>query len=645
MSRRGQLLLLLLLQVGSASADLYRVRNTRDTGDYSLRWAITEATNRPGRDKIVFAPRLAGRSIVLATALPAVSDARTVIDGDIDGDGAPDIAINGRNLVIGDGLKLNGRNCTVRGLAIVNFPSNGIELGSAYSTVRGCHIGVNLPGTAAARNGSHDILMYSYYNTIGGATTADRNVIAGGDVAVNTSGIYSEDSAGNLIYGNTFGLKRNGLESLGGGYCGVRVNSDGPNYIGGAGPGQGNVFGGLETGIELSPGMGCEIAGNYFGLGTDGNTTVAIGNTCIYVTLGSRDNVIGGKTDGARNIFGAAHTALRFVGPAPGGDKVQGNYFGLNAAGTQQKRLLRGIFMIPGTGTLGAQLIGGGTAKAGNYFTAKSTSPTPYGIHIVGGAGDGTVIRNNKFGVRPDGHDARGMHFGIYNWGAHNLYIDDNLFARLRYGLNTRQSGSNPRLNRNTFRNCFCAVQIEMIGRCRLGNLGNTSAADDGGNRFRRSNTWHIRNQGPYKIMAEGNNFGTTLRSEINAKIWDRREGDGYGRVDFSPLMGGVLPAGYSAGVLAITTATAVPADAGAEIVFSLTAPGDVTVTVRNVAGRSVKTLCRGKQCEAGTTTLLWNAEGDGGVRVPSGVYLVDIAAKAADGTQARALASLSVNR
>jgi hypothetical protein len=215
MGRPGLLPLLVLLQVGSASADVYRVRNTKDSGDYSLRWAILEANKHAGRDKIVFAPKLAGRVILPATALPPFMDRRTIIDGDIDDDGAPDIAINGKNLADGDGLQLKGPSCRARGLAITNFPRHGIYIEGSYSNVQGCHIGVNLAGTAAARNGSDDILMYSHYNTIGGATPADRNVIAGGDIAAETNGIYSCDSGENHIHGNTFGLKRNGIEALG----------------------------------------------------------------------------------------------------------------------------------------------------------------------------------------------------------------------------------------------------------------------------------------------------------------------------------------------------------------------------------------------------------------------------------------------
>ena len=64
-----------------------------------------------------------------------------------------------------------------------------------------------------------------------------------------------------------------------------------------------------------------------------------------------------------------------------------------------------------------------------------------------------------------------------------------------------------------------------------------------------------------------------------------------------------------------------------------------------NIAVRSIRTLCRARDCEAGTNTLLWNAQSDQGLPVPNGTYLVEVTAKAGDGSRTRGLAQVRLNR
>ena len=96
---------------------------------------------------------------------------------------------------------------------------------------------------------------------------------------------------------------------------------------------------------------------------------------------------------------------------------------------------------------------------------------------------------------------------------------------------------------------------------------------------------------------------------------------------------------------LAVTSCAAIPTAAGAEVVFSLSAPAEVAAQVVNIAGRPVRTLCRAKGCEAGANALVWNAQSDSGLPVPGGTYLVRIEARAAGGQVARGLATVSLRR
>jgi hypothetical protein len=167
----------------------------------------------------------------------------------------------------------------------------------------------------------------------------------------------------------------------------------------------------------------------------------------------------------------------------------------------------------------------------------------------------------------------------------------------------------------------------------------------EGRNRFRSTNSVHIANLTPLVVKAEGNGFGTTDRDAINAKIWDSRDHPDLGRVDFSPLMGGVIPTGETETPLALTSLAVVPSAAGAQITFILSSAAEVQARVLNVAGRPIKTLCRGRECKAGTNTLLWNAQAENGLAVPDGVCLVEVCAKADDGTEARAVGQVAVSR
>ena len=91
-------------------------------------------------------------------------------------------------------------------------------------------------------------------------------------------------------------------------------------------------------------------------------------------------------------------------------------------------------------------------------------------------------------------------------------------------------------------------------------------------------------------------------------------------------------------------TATGVATARGAEIVIHLTSAAQVTVTIRNLAGRPVAALTPG-QLEAGMHTLLWGGQSALGTKAPPGTYLIELVANSAEGRQARALTPLRLGR
>ena len=125
------------------------------------------------------------------------------------------------------------------------------------------------------------------------------------------------------------------------------------------------------------------------------------------------------------------------------------------------------------------------------------------------------------------------------------------------------------------------------------------------------------------------------------------RAGDG--KASSSPaeaqVQVGSLTTASVGGGLVVTSVSAVPTAAGAQIVFALSAPASVQAEVLNIAGRPVKLITPGTELTAGTQTMLWTGGTDAGLRAPNGRYLVRITARGSDGTESQALATVLVQR
>jgi hypothetical protein len=638
---RAAILALAVAVPGPGWTDVYRVRNNRDSGAGSLRWAIEQANTHVGRDKILFAPTMAGEIIKPATPLPNITDAQTVIIGDIDDDGQPDVAINGKNQPEGDGLRIQASRCVVAGLAITNFPNAGIRVVSAdHCTIRSCHLGVNLAGTNAVPNDTEDIVLHGCdYTTIGGNVPEHRNLFG-----CRLVGVAILDSSYNVVSGNYFGLASDGVTPLDpyatghGIAAGMVPGTCTGNVIGGTSAAERNVFGGLTDAIALSRADDSLVVGNYVGLGADGDTLVPIEFECIRLYGGAHNNTVGGTTAGARNVIaGGAFNGVMITDAGTRDNKVQGSYLGMNAAGTARRALETGVNV---RSSAGANLIGGSSA-AGNYFGLKG-GPRNVGVWLSQ-AGGGSRISNNQFGLLPDG-STPGIEYGVYIEQV-SSQVRSNTFMRAGTGVLVKDPGAFPAIIDNSFRRCETAVHLRCDGRANLGNLSNSATNDDGGNVFRSTGLWHIYNDTANLTKAEGNDFGSTFRSDINAKLYDRRDNPFRGKVDFVPLMGGVIPTG-DARPLTIATPAAVPTRAGgAEIAFSLSAPANLTVSVLNIAGRPTATVMRDTSAGAGLQRVVWNGLADSGARVPNGAYLVRVVARDDDGQQAQSLCALRLGR
>jgi len=643
--RRSALLVATVLVAAQmASAKSFLVKNANDSGSRSLRDAITKANIPSAPDYITFAPALSGKTITLVSALPALSDPDTYLDGDLDDDGRPDITIDGVSMDIaggGDGLHMAGAWMIIDGLAIVRCPGNGIYVdGAPDCLIKGCHVGVSLAGTANLPNGNDQIQLRQADRAFVGSPLK-RNIISAGNTT-SAAGIIVRDTQRAVIGWNYIGLTRDGSGALGAALVGVSLYRDSrdcrDNTV------RDCLFAGMTEGVHLWGAVANKVFGCTFGLAADGETLLAPDFTEGGVVLGrgSTDNLIGGDTVAERNVFTGARSRGVFVtGDGADRNRIQGNYFGTNAAGDAQRGLGVGVLVAWGAG---AQTIGGATDAVGNYFTPRQGE---FAVNLDW-AGMNSTIRNNWFGDLPAATPRLVSTGGVgVHVGSTSARILENSFCDTVLGIWTSGAAATPDIYGNTFRRCGIAVAIGNDAHPRLGNLANASTTDDGGNIFRNSSGFDIQNETPNTIRAEGNDSGTTVKWNIDWRIWDQLDNAASGRVDFSPLAGGIIPSGRAGNVsaLAITGAAAVPTAAGAEVLFTLSAPAEVTVEVLNMAGRPVAVLAQDRAADAGVQRLAWNGRSATGTVAPAGRYLIRVAARSAAGHQATALAPVRLGR
>ena len=79
-------------------------------------------------------------------------------------------------------------------------------------------------------------------------------------------------------------------------------------------------------------------------------------------------------------------------------------------------------------------------------------------------------------------------------------------------------------------------------------------------------------------------------------------------------------------------------------ISYSLSAPAEVELRVRNVAGRPVARLAIGAR-EAGSHSEAWSGLSARGSAVPAGLYLCEVVAQTESGQSASAVAGVRLGR
>jgi len=161
------------------------------------------------------------------------------------------------------------------------------DWGSWCNQVVGNLIGTNPTGTASLSAQDIYVSIGARFNKVGGTTSEERNVIAGG-LWISRFGVSDA-----LVMGNYIGIGESGDRAFGQSTRIFLSNGTHHSFIGGTTKEERNIIGGFEEAAVLLEGVGVEynfIAGNY--IGTDVSGSLALPNLHGIVLNEAENNVI-----------------------------------------------------------------------------------------------------------------------------------------------------------------------------------------------------------------------------------------------------------------------------------------------------------------------------------------------------------------
>jgi parallel beta-helix repeat protein len=384
------------------------VTNTNDSGPGSLRQAILNANTLPGLPTITFAIDSPGVQLIEPlTPLPTITNP-VIIDGTTQPGygGTPLIEVSGSLAgASADGLNIasSAPGSIIQALAINNFGSIGVNLGSSNDQLIGNYIGVDATAHIADANGT-GIMIAGDGDTVGGAAAADRNVISGNDGV----GIQVSATLGTLITNNYIGLDPGGVSALPNQSDGINVSVTGT--VGPTAAITDNVISGNErNGIYLDGAgvTGVVITGNL--IGTNANAAHALGNGNEGVAiLNASGNTVGGTTSALANVIAgnsADGVLIQGIGGVmPADNLIEGNFIGTNTASVSGLgNTDAGVDILNGS----SNTVGGTATGAGNVISANGG----FGVEIQNNltpAANGNLIQGNMIGTTAAGTAALG---------------------------------------------------------------------------------------------------------------------------------------------------------------------------------------------------------------------------------------------
>jgi parallel beta-helix repeat protein len=335
------------------------------------------------------------------------SDDNTVSDNLIgtDVNGTAQLA-NRRGISIrnGDGNRLGGVPNTISGNT-----AEGIRiLGTAsQNTISGNLIGTNRDGSDAIPN--RDGILFrgnTSANTIGGVLPSNGNVISGNHKAGVILGGTDNRALGNLIGTNASGVAALPNE------VGIAIKSARGIEIGGSDTRARNIISGnTKSGVLITGNSATSnnVTGNF--IGTDMRGKNSIPNQ-IGVAIHASNNVIGGASNGARNVI-SGNRQTGVVIERGQHNQIKGNLIGIDAAGTLAVPNATGIEIHEGA----LNVVGGTEPGAGNTISGNSKT----GLLVHGGGSN--LIEGNKIGTDIDATVTIGNRHGVVLYGSQENVI------------------------------------------------------------------------------------------------------------------------------------------------------------------------------------------------------------------------------
>lgn len=384
------------------------VTNTNDSGEGSLRQAISIANDAAALDDISFAiPGAGPHRITLGSAFPNLSDDGITIDGSTQSGASCGQLTTGtqHNLEIeldGNGashdvLTIPATNATIRGVSIGNSGRVGINAYGAGFTAECNYIGVWADGVTAAPLTTAN--NFAGISISADSVTVDNNLISGSNTDTSDTGLDINFADGASVTGNIIGMNAAGTAARPNGFAGIYFFQVDNATVGGTTAATRNIVSGNTTyGIFILGGTTVDVLGNYVGTDINGSTSVAngagayFGSNTVGLTFGSTasggGNVVSGNTGVGLELDGLTTVT------------VLGNSIGLNAGGTAALGNGTAGILVDGVATLD---IGDGSAAGRNVIAGNTGNPE---IQFFGSASSNVDIAGNFIGTDATGNAA-----------------------------------------------------------------------------------------------------------------------------------------------------------------------------------------------------------------------------------------------
>lgn len=329
--------------------------------------------------------------------LPRLTDGGTTLDGTTQPgwNGRPIIVLSGRRAGLADGVVITSSLNVIAGLVISEFEGNGVKIivdppesGTATGNiVRGCYIGTDPTGQRSAGNGLYGVVITRNRTQANliGGTSPLDRNVISGN---RSNGIELDfPTFGNLILGNYIGTTADGVRALPNGGAGVFISGARDNVVGGREVGAGNVIAGNSgSGVQIVGVFGNRVQGNWIGIDATGTRALPNGGDGVALVGGAQGTLVGGEGTARNVISGNAQNGIRVADAFS--NQIAGNIIGLDPTGT--RALPNGASGILVTAGARENLIGGLDSSSGNIIAGNSGD----GITVARGASNTQILGN-----------------------------------------------------------------------------------------------------------------------------------------------------------------------------------------------------------------------------------------------------------